>query len=807
MRQPQGPGPGQAMRLPWQRRHLLPLLVVAFGLVPFLLVLDRTSAHGNEDVVAAGSLLLLVTAALQVRGLTGFVGGLLKGEQALRDASTALSAASGREAITSAALDAMPALTGSRDARAWFVPYPWTAGVLTARSSDGAEVPIRAEELVSAAPADRTVPHVVAPGGALHRALGVLDRRVVVVVPVAIAGQPQALGMVALSRPPRDSTLGSLATYADMLSLALDRVDLADVHGERRTERRMRSMVQHSSDVIALLDADLTLCYVTPAVEQVLGHPPLELVGQRWLDLVSADDREAARDLVLRASSGRAAHTEIRMQTADGRTCLMDTTVTEVDEEEHAGFVLTCHDVTERRALETELEHQAFHDALTGLANRALFHDRVGHALSRTRRAGTSCAVLFLDLDDFKTVNDSLGHAAGDALLAEVTTRVRACLRDGDTAARLGGDEFAVLLEDVQDDTCTTIAGRLISSLRQPYDLGGAEVTPTASIGIAVAGSSEISTDDLLRNADLAMYEAKKAGKARWMLFAPEMHDSAVERLVLTGDLRQGLARGEITVHYQPVYDLADARIVGFEALVRWEHPTRGMLPPGRFIPIAEDTGLIHELGSRVLDTALADAARWQRLPERADLRIAVNVSGRQLQDGDVVDVLADLLRRHDVRPDTVVLEFTESVLLPGDKATLDHIEALSALGVRLYIDDFGTGYSSLSYLQQLPVNGMKLAQEFVRGLPGTETESGLVRAILDLAEKLGLDAVVAEGVERGEQLEALVALGYGMGQGFHLGTPQPASSVELLLGGSMATVPTQSGPAAPSVPAPGPPS
>jgi EAL domain-containing protein (putative c-di-GMP-specific phosphodiesterase class I) len=293
------------------------------------------------------------------------------------------------------------------------------------------------------------------------------------------------------------------------------------------------------------------------------------------------------------------------------------------------------------------------------------------------------------------------------------------------------------------------------------------------------------------------MYEAKKAGKSRFMLYAPEMHEAAVERLALTGELRCGLARGEMQVHYQPVFDLTDQRIVGFEALARWNHPTRGLLAPGRFIHLAEQTGLIHELGRQVLDVALGDLAQWQQLPGRAELRMAVNVSGCQLQDGGVVEVVERLLATHAVSPETVILEFTESVLLDHDGATLAHIHALSNLGVRLYIDDFGTGYSSLSYLQQLPVNGMKLAQEFVRGLPGTETDNGLVRAILDLAASLGLDAVVAEGVERSEQLASLVALGYGVGQGFHLGTPAPATEVELLLGTATQDVPGVSAAAA----------
>jgi diguanylate cyclase (GGDEF)-like protein/PAS domain S-box-containing protein len=272
--------------------------------------------------------------------------------------------------------------------------------------------------------------------------------------------------------------------------------------------------------VICLLDGDLTVCYVTPAVERVLGISPLELLGQSWLDVVDEADRGNAHDLVLRAASGRPAQAELRLRTSDGRERIVDTTVTDVDDDSHAGFVLTCHDVTDRRALEQDLAHQSFHDALTGLPNRALFRDRVTHALRRSRRSRGSCAVLFLDLDDFKTINDGLGHAVGDSVLREVSARLVGVLREGDTAARLGGDEFAVLLEDCDAATCSALADRLITALGAPYAVGDTEIVPYGSVGIAVAAGDDTTTDDLMRNADLALYEAKNGGKSRWRLFA-----------------------------------------------------------------------------------------------------------------------------------------------------------------------------------------------------------------------------------------------------------------------------------------------
>jgi diguanylate cyclase (GGDEF)-like protein/PAS domain S-box-containing protein len=538
--------------------------------------------------------------------------------------------------------------------------------------------------------------------------------------------------------------------------------------------------------VICILDHDLTIVHVTPAVEPIVGMPAPELLGMNLLEVVADADRDAARDLVSLAQGGRPARGEIRLNTADGTARHVDAVVTEVIDEDLTGFVVTCHDITERSQLEQQLTHQAFHDALTGLANRALFRDRLGHAMARARGAG-GYGVLFIDLDDFKTVNDSLGHAAGDSLLREMTVRLRECLRDGDTAARLGGDEFAILLEDVDgDEHCVTIAQRLLEALHTPFEIAGTDVTTGASIGIALGTPGATTTpEDLMRNADLALYDAKNAGKNRYAVFAPQMHEKALARLSLTSDLRHAIERGELVVYYQPLIALDSGAITGLEALVRWNHPERGMLQPGQFIALAEETGLIVPLGRAVLRTALRAAASWQTAhPSHGGLRIAVNVSGRQLQDASFVDDVRAILAETGITPTTVVLEITESILLPGDEVIVARLNALAELGVHLYIDDFGTGYSSLSYLQMLPVNGLKLAQEFVEALPGSDSESGLVRTIRDLAETLGLSNVVAEGIERSEQWDSLVSLGYSVGQGFHLALPMPAELVPNFLTG-----------------------
>jgi len=327
-----------------------------------------------------------------------------------------------------------------------------------------------------------------------------------------------------------------------------------------------------------------------------------------------------------------------------------------------------------------------------------------------------------------------------------------------------------------------------LESLALPFDIAGTEVTTGASIGIALGrarSTRSASPEDLMRNADLALYDAKKCGKNRYAVFAPTMHETALARLSLTSDLRHAIDRNELIVHYQPLVDLQTSKIIGLEALVRWEHPRLGMMQPGQFITLAEETGLIVPLGRMVLQTALRETVRWQRDHEaHADLHIAVNVSGRQLQDPSFVDDVRLALRASGIKPATVVLEITESVLLPGDGTVLERLHALAALGVSLYIDDFGTGYSSLSYLQMLPVNGLKLAQEFVEALPGTESESGLVRTIRDMAGTLGLSAIVAEGIERPEQWKSLLSLGYSVGQGFHLAVPMAADRIPTFLSG-----------------------
>ena len=442
---------------------------------------------------------------------------------------------------------------------------------------------------------------------------------------------------------------------------------------------------------------------------------------------------------------------------------------------EHASLALT-----DARNFEDAM-HQAFHDSLTGLPNRALFLDRLELAHARARRSGRPIAVLFMDLDSFKNVNDSLGHAAGDELLLLVAGRLRRCLRPSDTAARFGGDEFALLLEDLDMATAAEgVAVRVLAALREPFVIQDQEVLVGTSIGIASSASP--GSDDLLRNADLAMYRAKGLGKGRFQVFEPGMHVQVLERLELEVDLQRALERDEMCVHYQPIIELATARITALEALVRWRHPVRGMIQPNDFIPLAEETGQIHRLGEWVLERAVRDAQRWNAgVRLGAPVRVGVNLSGRQLQEPTLVGQIGAALAGSGLDPELLVLEITETVLMQDLEGTVGRLQDLKKLGVGLSVDDFGTGYSSLQYLRRFPLDSLKIAKSFVDGVSGPSQDAAVARAIIELGTSFQLN-VVAEGIERTEQHARLVDLGCTYGQGFLYSRPVPADQVDLLL-------------------------
>ncbi len=449
------------------------------------------------------------------------------------------------------------------------------------------------------------------------------------------------------------------------------------------------------------------------------------------------------------------------------------------------GRVWSFRDITERIRLEQELAHQAFHDSLTGLANQALFRDRVTHALARAARLQTELAVLFLDLDDFKTVNDSLGHTAGDALLVAVAERLRDCLRGTDTAARLGGDEFALLIEGVGDTAdVTALAERLIAALKEPFVIAGRDIVVGTSIGIAF-DETHINTGQLLRNADIAMYTAKRGGKGRYEIFQREMHTAAVDRLEIQADLRRALDQRELTLEYQPIIALDTGQITGVEALVRWRHPQRGLLAPNVFIPLAEETGLISELGRQVLIEACIQGRRWQRLrPQDPPLTVSVNLSPRQLQADNLIPHIVEALTVSGLDPATLVLEITEGAMVHDTEAVVGRLASLKSLGVKLALDDFGTGYSSFSYLQRLPIDVLKIDRTFIGMIEKDDRKSILAQAIVSLAQTMDLVAV-AEGVETSTQAELLGRMGCDQAQGYYLARPMAADAIDALVCGA----------------------
>lgn len=550
-----------------------------------------------------------------------------------------------------------------------------------------------------------------------------------------------------------------------------------------RRSAQFRSLVHNASDLITVVDEDSAILYQSPSVDRLVGVGPDELVGSAYVDLVDPDDRPhlSALLLDLASSPGGVATAEYRVRHADGSFRHVESIVSNLFADKTVGgLVLNTRDVTDRTKLEEELAHQAFHDSLTGLSNRAVFRDRVDHALGRSVRNQQRVAVLLLDLDGFKTVNDSLGHDIGDELLVAVGARIQASARTSDTVARLGGDEFAVLLEDEVDERrANSTAARLIKELVAPFDVGGRQVFIGASVGISLARGGSAQTDELIRNADTAMYAAKGAGRGRYELFRPVMHERALQQFEVQADLQRAVTRGEFVLHYQPIFDVASESIAGTEALIRWAHPTRGLLMPNDFIRIAEETGLIVSIGRWVLSEACRQAVAWRRAyREASDLWVSVNLSTRQLLEPDLARTVRDALDESELDPAALVLEVTEGSLMQGVDETAEKLRALKDLGVRLAIDDFGTGSSSLGYLREFPIDVLKIDKSFVDEVATTDSEGpALVRAIIDMATTLHLETV-AEGIELSEQLSELRSAGCRLGQGYLFAKPQHPDAV-----------------------------
>ncbi|HWJ05339.1 MAG TPA: EAL domain-containing protein [Steroidobacteraceae bacterium] len=536
-------------------------------------------------------------------------------------------------------------------------------------------------------------------------------------------------------------------------------------------EARYASLIRNASDVIMIADVDGQVRFASPAAERMFGRQPDELVGLALLDLWSDGDRE--RLAAFLAEVGAATHgrvvgpVEATVATGSRRIVLECVGSNLTGDAAIDGLALNFRDVSERKVLEEQLRKLAFHDPLTLLANRSLFWNRVEHALALAQRSGQHVAVMFLDLDNFKNVNDSHGHDAGDRLLQAVAQRLVSATRASDTVARLGGDEFAVLLEGVSGEKdATLLAAPITGAFDRPLLVDGRETDASASIGIACSCAGD-DAEQLLRNADIAMYNAKAAGKGQLVVFHPQMQEQLHDRLRLEQDLDLALARNEFFIEYQPVVDLSRRELLGVEALVRWQHPERGVVMPGAFIALAEESGRIVELGRRVLVDACVQVHAWSSsLPAGDGLRVAVNVSGRHLQHGSLVADVRHALEVSGLAPGNLVIELTESTIMQNTDANLERFQELKALGVRLAIDDFGVGYSSLSYLHRFPIDILKIDRAFVNRLTDQDGGPELARAVVMLGMTLGLETV-AEGIENEEQAEALLDLGCVAGQGF----------------------------------------
>jgi diguanylate cyclase (GGDEF)-like protein/PAS domain S-box-containing protein len=566
----------------------------------------------------------------------------------------------------------------------------------------------------------------------------------------------------------------------------------------RRREERFRALVQDSSDVVSVLDRAGRTLYVSPAIEHLTGLRPEEFMAADYGRWLHPDDHAAGAVAFARALAdpGGEHRVDLRLWHTGGELRWVEVTLRNLfDNPAVGGLVATYRDVTERRAIQERLIHDANHDPLTGLANRAAFLDGLGRSLAEGTQSGRTPAVLFLDLDGFKQVNDTLGHRCGDELIIAVAAMLRRGVLGSDLVGRLGGDEFGIVLSGVtSSDDAVTVARRVLAEMDHPVPIGAQELYARASIGVAVARPGDGDADALLHHADIAMYGAKRRRTHSYQLYVDGMRDPAVDAVALDEELRQAAGNGELRLHYQPIVTLDGGDLVGFEALMRWQHPARGLLPPSEFIPLAEETGTIAELGAWALEHACRQVIRWQeRVPAGRRLELSVNLSPCQLDRPDLVAEVLAILRRTGFHPADLVLEVTETALVK-DEAAIPVLTALRAEGIRIALDDFGTGYSSLRYLTRLPVDILKIDRCFVAALDGTGSASAVAEAMVRLAQVLHLETV-AEGIEDAAQLTELTLLGCQSGQGYHFARPLEPGAVDTLIAGSAARWPSLESP------------
>ena len=573
--------------------------------------------------------------------------------------------------------------------------------------------------------------------------------------------------------------LGALVVIELLGSATADQEELAEEL--RRSERRFSALVNRSSDIVMVVSAEGSIQYASPAFEGVLGYPVAEAQKVNGATLIHPDDIAGLRTALQATNSpDTTVHQEIRLLRLAGDYLWFEAAMTNLaDDPDVNGIVASMRDITRRKDAEDRLAHAALHDSLTGLPNRNLILNRIEQMHARARRQHTATACLFIDLDDFKDINDTLGHVAGDQLLAGVAARLATALRDGDTVGRLGGDEFVVLVEDASLAAgAEVVAERIRDVLTTPFQISASDVPlrVTASIGIAEGDRSEAA--ELLRDADIALYRAKAAGKDCSVTFVPTMHEEINDQRAIEVDLQHALDDGQFLLQYQPTIDLSTGIFNGVEALLRWRHPQRGLMQPNGFIPALESSGLIVPVGEWVLHEACKQGLEWHRKGHA--VAVSVNVSAVQLERDRIIDDVHGALAETGFDPGMLILELTESTLMMDVDATLARLRLLKALGVRLAIDDFGTGYSSLSYLRQFPIDVLKIDQSFVSGMAETKESAAIVHTLVQLGKVLGL-TTVAEGVESDEQRRRLRAEGVNIGQGYLFSRPLDAADVESL--------------------------
>ncbi|MFF7408732.1 aminotransferase class I/II-fold pyridoxal phosphate-dependent enzyme [Streptomyces lydicus] len=774
----------------------LAVLGMASLIAPLMLILESLRGDMHDvPVIAVFSAVLFLLVLARLSGMVAVHLMAVTRERGLRTAAASLVAAAGVEDIAMSIQHAAEPLfgTGERFEVALLRLAPDEARLSVVRT-----LTHRANWSVSWTDetADAWRPHFLA--------------RQTQLLPVEELGVTATVGLGALPKallcplairngPAGDSLIGALIvagtekclverwssfeTLASQVALAMERVALGQEINRRNSEAYFRTLVHNTSDVILILDDDNTIRYASPSAEGMFGRTPLG--GVRLTELMADQDGRRALHALqrMREEGDQDTRDDWQVLQRGGARIDVEARCSNLrhDETVH-GLVLTLRDVTEQRKLERELTHRAFHDSLTGLPNRVLLVERIQRALLRGRRDRTVPCVLFIDLDDFKVVNDTSGHSVGDELLVAVARRLSGSLRVSDTAARLGGDEFGVLMEGARDPADAEVLGeQVVQNLNQPFRLSGEMVRMSASVGIATAQDSA-DAEELLGHADLALYAAKTAGKRQWRRYQAQLHSGMLERHELRARLEGAIDSEAFDVRYQPIVEIATGELAGFEALARWPHARHGLVQPDQFIALAEETGHIMPLGAWVLEQAATNVARWQQsIPRPHSLHITVNVSARQFRDPGFLDEVRDVLSSSGLTAGSLVLELTETVLMHSDEQIREVMRELKDLGVGMAIDDFGTGFSSLSYLREFPIDLLKVDKSFIDDIGVDKQQVALVEGIVRIADTLGLQ-VIAEGIEEVEQRDRLAAMGCRFGQGYLFARPMTADQAEQLL-------------------------